>query len=340
MKYELSINQTPRSKLDQYKFLYRQKEVTIYITDGYVRITAERKTKYTIPQIASGKVELFSQATKNAMLLHYLRYSKSLIVQQLCVQKGSKKIIFTQDSPDFSKIYTLGADQLSPPFLSKWDNNVVLEEIISYTKGTQDSRYSALIALICAKSTSYAAEKFIHLWMSFNGMYSYFSKLVANKCKKKKERICEHEKLRQILISQEIGREHLCSNHITAIGFNTTKILKNFDTELIDREYLSNNPKGQELAKLLIEMIEGTLSRQYLTTAYGYLLVDYAYYFRCNLIHADKPLPLFCYESDHEIKCLQMVNRLLEEYITENLPLWFDPEYIRGTLIPLADTIL
>ena len=63
-------------------------------------------------------------------------------------------------------------------------------------------------------------------------------------------------------------------------------------------------------------------------TAYGYLLMQFSYYIRCNVIHADKPLALFSYKNDEEMIYLQVVNSLLDEFIGENLHRWFDKKYI------------
>ena len=49
-----------------------------------------------------------------------------------------------------------------------------VEGILSKTKTTYDSRIASLYALICSKSKHYEAERFIYLWMAFNGMYGYF----------------------------------------------------------------------------------------------------------------------------------------------------------------------
>ena len=58
-------------------------------------------------------------------------------------------------------------------------------------------------------------------------------------------------------------------------------------------------------------------------TPYGFLLTDYPYYLRCTLFHAERPIELFSFESDWELKSLRIVNFLLEEFLDQNLHILF-----------------
>ena len=68
-------------------------------------------------------------------------------------------------------------------------------------------------------------------------------------------------------------------------------------------------------------------------TAYGYLLGFFSYYFRCNIIHASKPVPLFSYVSEYELRCLRIINDLLEDFLDANLHKFFLESYADGSLI-------
>ena len=61
-------------------------------------------------------------------------------------------------------------------------------------------------------------------------------------------------------------------------------------------------------------------------SAYGYLLTQLSYYFRCKIVHGSKPMLLFAYADDSELHCLQILNELLEKFIDEYLPKCFDNE--------------
>ena len=49
------------------------------------------------------------------------------------------------------------------------------------------------------------------------------------------------------------------------------------------------------------------------------LLTDFSYYLRCKLFHANRPVELFSFSDDLEIKVLRIVNGLLEEFLDANL---------------------
>ena len=342
MKYALEVNYMPSSEnTRRYSYSFMGKEVVVYLGCGYARIEAERKTEYTFRKIATGKAIIFSDAIKKTMLLHYLVYSKALPMQQFSIWKGKRKKAYSSGDPDFSMVYSLGGNKLEPAFPNVWQDEETLFTILSTKKENQDSRFCSLVAIICAKSTCYEAERFIHLWMAFNGMYGFFSNLVkqSHNKKGKKLNIREGERLKWFLNANNLGNEHINRTNSNKIGTQITQLLKNYPIDSINWNYLSNHPTGIQLSNKIISTIEQIIERKYETTAYGYLLVDYAYYFRCNLIHASRPLPLFCYSNEHELKCLRMVNRLLEGYIEDNLCLWFKSSYIDDDLEPLANTI-
>lgn len=62
-------------------------------------------------------------------------------------------------------------------------------------------------------------------------------------------------------------------------------------------------------------------------------------YFRCKIVHGSKPVYLFSYADDKELHSLKIINALLEEFIDNNLPLWFDENYIKNIIIPKTNKI-
>lgn len=336
MKYVLEINSASKSieRMKKYIYTYFEKCIVVYLDNEFARIEVNRETKYNFDEIASGKALIFSDAIKKAMLLHYLIYSRALHLSQLSIWRGTRKKEYFPGDAGFSVVYSLAGDNLWPCFPDAWQDDETLSVILSTKKNDQDSRFCSLVALICAKSTNYESERFIHLWMGFNGMYTYFSNLVQSK--HKQERI----QLEWFLNAHNWGKEHINRKYANEIGINITKILLNYSSDEIDWYYLNNDPRGIELSREIVSTVESIIKHKYETSAYGYLLVDYGYYFRCNLIHANKPLPLFCYSSEDELKCLHIVNHLLEEYIENNLCLWFKKSYLDDRLKPLASTFL
>ena len=61
-------------------------------------------------------------------------------------------------------------------------------------------------------------------------------------------------------------------------------------------------------------------------TLHGYLLFCLPYYFRCELLHGSKPLPLFVYGTDERVWCLPLLSDLIERFLDENLWRAFDTD--------------
>ena len=77
----------------------------------------------------------------------------------------------------------------------------------------------------------------------------------------------------------------------------------------------------------------------YKITAYWYLLTQLSYYYRCNLFHGDKPIPLFSYADDIDLKCLRIINDLLESCLDQYLYQWFDPAYLNSEIMPKLEAM-
>ena len=56
-------------------------------------------------------------------------------------------------------------------------------------------------------------------------------------------------------------------------------------------------------------------------------------------MHGDKPIFLFAYSDDRELHALQIINALLKEVIENNLPQWFDDDYVQNVIIPKTKNI-
>ena len=109
-----------------------------------------------------------------------------------------------------------------------------------------------------------------------------------------------------------------------SIGQEVSKILRHTDVADFITHPLKNNIPAD-----FAENIRNCLNKSqsigaYDISVYGYLLAQFSYYFRCNIIHADKPLNLISYKDDHNLNCLRIINGLLEEFLDEHLTDIFD----------------
>ena len=174
----------------------------------------------------------------------------------------------------------------------------------------------------------------MYLWMSFNGLYGYYSSIVGRehggiKISKEYKQIRYFQSLFSLgneTISDDKDKTRIANEVMAIIKQTPTKITKNF-LESEDGKVLSEN-----ITKVLTKK-DGTL---YNIAPYGYLLTQLPYYLRCNLFHGNKPIKLFCFENDLEILCLHVINELLESFLDDHLFMWFDSNYINQTILPYA----
>lgn len=372
--YKVYLNNSLDSYDHSFSFSLNKKPVMIALSDSNAVITVERTTKYKPEDIAKGKHDLFSETVKKVMLVHLLLYSKCIDIQSIRVVIKNKTFDFSVKDHNMRYVSTLIHNQVQPDFTENWQDKELIETIIGTNKTKSDSRMSALYAFILSRSRKAVIERFVDLWISFNGMYSYFSSLYEKKTSQ------EAEQLKRFIIQTGEGNIKIERSFTDRIARKVTEHLKNSNVDAINYEWL-NGDDGQNFSNELVQLIKTEIStiedeynkqneelnnklknanndekakiqksiqsnltkignlepyKIYSNSAYIYLMVEYAYYFRCKYIHANEVLPLFTYNDEHIIRCIELVNRLLDNYIDNNLYKWFSAQYINGTLKPLA----
>ncbi|MDD4324501.1 MAG: hypothetical protein PHR37_06690 [Eubacteriales bacterium] len=83
--------------------------------------------------------------------------------------------------------------------------------------------------------------------------------------------------------------------------------------------FLSIKDKLQELS----ETVNNTDSKFSSLEPYTYLLTQFTYAYRCDYFHASKPIPIFIHTDEADLICLQAMNDFLDEFLEDNLHVWF-----------------
>lgn len=331
--YEIIINK-PSKKYREIVYDYsatKGKGIKLQISNNAIRIIANLSTLYENDNIVVSTNHIFSDAIKKALLLHLLVYSKNIRIKSMhiAIDGENSDIVIPHDAVS-PPVYALVIGELEHKVPKAWTDSTVLNTLVSRTKSNQDSRWAAIFAALCAKNKSFEIERFIYLWMSFNGMYSYFSSRINPlrplTKKGRKQPLSEKDELTWMMKLYNIGVETISKNDSKRIANEVIAVLRKYD--------ISSIRSADDISENLKQEIENQLykedGKRYNITSYGYLLVSFAYYFRCNVFHADKPLPLFCYEDEIELKCLHLINTLLEEFIDYNLYKLFDDSYMNA----------
>ena len=325
--YEIIINKVPK-RCKEFTYDYsatKGKGIKIRIAQNAIHICANISKLYISDKVVTVTNHIFSDAIKKALLLHIILYSKTICIKSMsvCIDGQIYDIPISGDKIE-PPIYSLILDELVSEVPASWQNQNFINKILSSSPSNQDSRWNAVFSTLCAKNKSFEIERFIYLWMAFNGIYGYFSPKI-NLCKLTPLRnISEATELEWFIQLHAWGAEHIPRQQSKRIADEVIAIIRKIDVNKIKSSYDLSDELKSSIEKVLVD----PNGNKYNISAYGYLLVSFAYYFRCNVFHADKPLPLFCYADEAVLKCLHLINVLLEEFIDINLPLLFDDTYV------------
>ncbi|MBQ8514041.1 MAG: hypothetical protein IJ496_01405 [Ruminococcus sp.] len=350
-EYEVRINTLPK-KHSTYQYNYgHTKGIEISIGKDAAVIRAAMTAKYEARGLVCPENKTFSDALKKALLLHLILFSKNMEMKKMIVcADDTEEEIPVGDGEKNPLIYSLAARTLKKPFPAAWNNKAFIEKILSLTKSGYDSRVASLFALICAKGKLQETERFIYLWMAMNGVYSYFRVLMNTEENVKRNggreiAKWEWKQIRALKLLYNLGLDMVESKRDKKIiSQDVVSVLRKWDGEPITEESLENG-RHQALAneirdKLWAREPDSREKRHALEmSAYGYLLLELTYYYRCNVVHAEKPVTLFYYENEHELTSLRIMNQIMEDFLDAHLYQWFDQAYIDNTLQPEADAI-
>lgn len=307
-----------------HKYTYKfgnTNDISIELSKESLCITAELTKIYDKNEMISQGCYLFPDAIKKALTLHLILFSKNVTIKTMTVQIDDESAVVVDTRQGHTPpIFSMVDKELHNQIIEKWSAEEI-EGFLGLTKSSDDSRLAALNAFIISKSKVFETERFIYLWTAFNGMYNYYAKVVSDiKGVKYKK---EWKKIEFMLRLIDEGTTLISDKDKSIIAHKViSKVNKKYNGNISNR---SLNDKYKGLTKEIIELlINSDNSTPYDITPYGYLLTQFSYYFRCNIIHGDMPYALFSFADESEIKCLKCINELLDEFIESNLHCWFD----------------
>lgn len=340
--HTIIFNSEPGKKAERFTYDFSStKNVEIALSKDKISIKARLTKIYDHDEMLKSGVYLFPDAIKKAVLLHIILFSENIEIKKAAVQIDSDEAVVYDGCP--VRIYSMVTEKLKRRLPKEFSESETIRGILSKTKSSYDSRMASLFALICSKSKVFESERFVYLWMAFNGMYNYFASVIKDE-KESEEEMKKLNRLKheatQIRCMQELfgmGKDTILKEDKSRIANKVSGLLKYQVQNPINKSSLAEE---ENLAKnISAYLVRNDGRSKYNLTAYGYMLTQFPYYFRCKIIHADEPLKLFCYEDDTGLKCLRIINDLLEEFTDENLPLWFKSSYIDEHIRKAARTI-
>lgn len=333
-KHILVFNSINKSNI-KYTYSFGNTDgVELRICKNGFQITAELTKIYDKEEMLSGNTYMFPDAIRKALLIYLLTYSKGLIIKSITFKIDDEEDTIVFDNEPVPPIYSMIKGDLVRELPEVFINESVIEYLLNTPKSKYDRRIASLFAFLTSKSKIYETERFIYLWTSFNGIYSWLSTYIAEANGVGRYRK-EYKQILGIQNFLSIGSDTIVEGDKTRIANSVISILKNYSVSEANRSFFLQ----EDIAKSIEDKLQKEDGNIYNLSAYGYLITQLSYYFRCKIVHGSKPMLLFAYADDSELHCLQILNELLEEFIDGFLPKCFDNEYIHNTLIPIVQTI-
>lgn len=362
--YELTINNLQDADVTYIYEYNNVKHIQLCIGSDGVKIIVLTGADITADMILSNQNPLFVYSINKSILLYTIRYSKALNIEDFSFSiDGIDHMYRNTEFP----ICSIIENQLICSFSERWKNVAVTDYILNYKerykkptdavnpdliKKESPRLMAALVALITAKSKKFEYERFQFLWMSMNGLYGYVSHLYEPSGKK--ERIGEKKRLSEVdemsILWQcldwnnEGNKWCILNRDKPIIASKVIKILGAIDCNLsIDdlKKVLFEGAVAEKIeSQIHTYPKERYDSEQYNISSRQYIIFFLPYYIRCKYFHADTPFPLLAKKNDAVIHTLRIVNKILESFLQEQLPLWMERNTLPNEIICRFNTIM
>ena len=345
--YTITLNRTPSSR-DPLQYTYSKTPCTLTCSPGCAAVSFEMGTLKTHEDLISLRVKVVEDALRKMHLIHALRTDSRLRVRSVTITIDGKEETYTQGHPGFPFLYSmLTAKHLNLP--ETWQEPRFLNALLASTKTDteKDHRYACLYSYLAGAGMSYESEKFTYYWTAVNALYNHifdcanpiharyhgkrhYADTAFNKAVLKQDSVGLSILLRlfgsgnQVSDGQARRQTHrkqygAMKTLLHAISRdNYPELYRQLKAHRTDLHWLPEGPLGDHLR----ECCARTGS-----SAWGFLMFDYAYYIRCNYLHGEKTTILFTTEADPKLAAFRALNTFLEEFLKEMIPRIFGEDW-------------
>ena len=172
-QYSLLINGEPSG--DPYSFSYGQtRPVSLWVSTAGAKICKSFPKDYRNAGADSFLMNLLREGIKKASLVYLLKYRKPLKIRKLLLKtvtpSGDSE---TTDLTESLVLYSMIESPVTFSDPAVWKRHEVIQAVLNCRKSDPvDSRkLAALYAWLYSKTKAYRTERFLNLWIAFNGMY-------------------------------------------------------------------------------------------------------------------------------------------------------------------------
>ena len=344
-RYTITINGVPK-KPTMYTYKYGNTDgIVLKVSAQKAIVSFQMAVKKEFDDIILFRVKIAKDALRKMHLLHTLCYNSSLTVKRIIVEVDDEKQIYTEQTQGFPFFFSM-LNSKNFGWEQGWNSDRWIT-VLSGTKTQTDNdyRFVALFSYLSGQSKSFEIDRFTCLWTAMNAHYNYIAKCYEDQlCHKhgyasrkeiKKQRLLENDarSIGALLRILECGekkptRDEKDANikdygalkeHLQQLTYAETELL--YEDLYVHRKELEYCPAGT------LGMHLKTCTAHARMSAYGYMLLEYAYYLRCRYIHGGKATVLFATYQDAELAALRIVNYFLSQYLKKEIPAMFDSDY-------------
>lgn len=344
-EYEVIINQEPKGGPVATLSYGPTKDIRLRIGKNKAAIYVTMSVAKTAQQLLSPQERLFAHVLKKVMALHLIRYSRNLTFSRVTIRINGEVTDFSyRGKPPL--IFSLTSGTFHRKFPPSWHQPAVVRGMLAQTRTQQGPVMSSLYALATAKSKHYQAERFFHLWLAINGCYGFLSEKadqlgVSTRSGKRDEP--DREQIKRLLRVYGLGNENCSKAQRDLLAPQILSVLRHYDQPITPATFSEPATPDNLVGKIEALLVNPEQPNQRLDISVkGFLMMELGYYFRCQLFHANKPLPLFSYAQEKELTFLQLISDLLEDFLERELFLLFDDlqveERINPAILKAAET--
>lgn len=293
--YELIIKNDIKTSDLKFEY-YDPNKVVIFINSKGIVIKSYYKNK-------TESYSKFIDRYKIACMIYLLKYGKLLNMEITSFKEINKEINTDNLFNNIKNNYCF------KDYYFEKDNCFFSKKVInSYLKMKFDSPLQiSLNAYMISNTKDYGFEKFLYLWIMFNGMYNIFYETKEN------EKISSYLKkihnLDYLIISSK-NRNKIIPRVINSLNTDT-----NLNTESLINLFIKYLKECK--VKINYNLLENTDKFKYI------FLTEFGYYFRCNLFHGNKKIDLFDI-NNKEKYIIKLLCILLKQEFEENIELLID----------------
>ena len=346
--YTVTFNAAPQAgRTIEYK--YRSTGCTLTCASRAARLefTMGVKKDITTPEFFG--TDLVKDAMRKLYLMHAMAFGGRLWIDTITVALGGDTARFDKTAEHFPFLYSmLTAPELRLP--PSWQEEEFLQSVLTRSKSAadDDARFACLFSFLAGAGKSYEIEKFTCYWTAMNAHYNYLYSCYRAQCPPNDKKPlrgsdsdCIGALMRVLGCGERISSQRERNETYKGLFGATKACLQNYTPAELEQLYtelyeVRMEPgfvpdRGTVMRPDLREHLQKCLNRDEkrkpTLSAWGFLLLEYAYHMRCKYLHGNKATILFTAFNDREVAAFRCLNVFLGNYLREAIPQMFREDW-------------